>query len=304
MQALLLTSDFFTYLKIERRYSPHTLLSYQRDLARLQKYCKANDMADWPDVKPNHVRQFAASLHRQGLTGKSIQRSLSAIRSFFRYLQREKRLDNNPAEGVTAPKSAKKLPNTLDVDHLNALLRTPPETHNIVAIRDWAIMELLYSSGLRLAELVNLDLHDLDLQQGLVKVLGKGGKTRLLPVGTQAKQALTRWLNLRHQLLKAEEVTQAVFLSKRGSRLAARSVQARLAKKGKVSEVNGALHPHRLRHSFASHLLESSGDIRAVQELLGHSNISTTQIYTHLDFQHLAKVYEQAHPRAKKPKKA
>ncbi len=302
MEELFLMSDFFEYLKNERRYSPHTLLSYQRDLARFQEYCRANEIADWPGVRPNDVRQFAASLYRQGLSGKSIQRSLCAIRCLFRYLQRERRLDNNPAEGVTAPKSVKKLPSTLDVDQVNALLTPPPEAQNIVAIRDWAIMELLYSSGLRLAELVNLDLNDLDLQQGLVKVLGKGNKTRLLPVGTHAKQALIRWLSLRHQLLKAE-ATQAVFLSKRGSRLAARSVQARLAQKGKASEVNGTLHPHRLRHSFASHLLESSGDIRAVQELLGHSNISTTQIYTHLDFQHLAKVYEQAHPRAKKSKK-
>ncbi len=295
---LLVLDDFYTYLKNERRYSPNTLLSYQRDLVQFAEYCEQQDIASWSGVNPNSVRLFAASLYRKGLTGKSIQRKLSAVRGFFRYLQREKWLDSNPADGVAAPKSAKKLPNTLDVDQVNALLKTPPEAQSLIEVRDWAMMELLYSSGLRLAELIRLDLKDLDLQQGLVKVLGKGSKTRLLPVGTKAKEALLHWLNLRHQWSKEE--IQAVFLSQRGSRLAARSVQARLANKGKMSDVTGSLHPHRLRHSFASHLLESSGDIRAVQELLGHSNISTTQVYTHLDFQHLASVYENAHPRAKK----
>jgi len=283
-------------LEYERRYSPHTLLNYRRDLTSLCGYVQAATITDWSALDSHHLRQWISLLHRKGLAGRSIQRQLSAARSFLQFLVREKKISHNPGRGLRAPKSPSKLPAVLDVDQVNSLLAGEQSTP--IALRDQAIMELLYSSGLRLAELVGLNSQDLDLAEAIVTVTGKGSKTRILPVGRLACEALVRWQAVRGEL--ANEQEKALFVSNRGGRLAARSVQQRLRHQGRKRGLETALHPHKLRHSFATHLLESSGDLRAVQELLGHADISTTQVYTHLDFQHLAQVYDKAHPRAKK----
>lgn len=287
---------FGLYLATERRVSEHTSRAYMRDLRRLQAWCTDGGIDQWGRIETKHVRAYAAWLHRKGASGRSIQRALSALRALFAYLRREGVVDNNPANGVSAPRTPRRLPKTLDADQLFELLEhegTAP-----LAVRDRAMIELMYSSGLRLSELVQLDLTDLDLREGLVEVMGKGRKRRVAPVGRCAKQAIENWLGVRPGL--ANNVESALFVSQRGRRLSPRSVQARVAKWGAQNGARVRLHPHLLRHSFASHLLESSGDIRAVQELLGHANISTTQIYTHLDFQHLAGVYDTAHPRARR----
>jgi integrase/recombinase XerC len=237
-----------------------------------------------------------SSLHKNGLGGKSIQRWLSSLRTFFNYCIKNQWINKNPVNGLTAPKSPKKLPKTLDVDQVNQLLSFT--TANWIDFRDHAIIELLYSSGLRLAELSGLNLTELDLKECSVRVTGKGNKTRTLPVGRQAIEALKIWLQYRQNKVATEST--AMFLNIHGKRLSPRSIQDRLKKISIRQGMQGKIHPHMLRHSFASHMLESSGDLRAVQELLGHQNISTTQIYTHLDFQHLAKVYDKAHPRASK----
>ncbi len=283
-------------LEYERRYSPHTLLNYRRDLVSLYAYFQATAISDWSALDSHHLREWVSQLHRKGLAGRSVQRHLSAARSFLQFLVREKHIPHNPGRGLRAPKSPHKLPAVLDVDQVNSLLSGKESTP--VAQRDQAMMELLYSSGLRLAELVSLNQHDIDLEEGIVTVTGKGSKTRILPVGRLALEALLRWQALRVGLANKDE--QALFVSNRGTRLAARSVQQRLRHQGRKHGLESALYPHKLRHSFATHLLESSGDLRAVQELLGHADISTTQVYTHLDFQHLAQVYDKAHPRAKK----
>ena len=283
-------------LKYERRYSPHTLLNYRRDLTSLLGFVQAAAITDWSVLDSHHLRQWVSQLHRKGLAGRSVQRHLSAARSFLQFLVREKQITHNPGRGLRAPKSPHKLPAVLDVDQVNSLLAGNETTP--VALRDQAIMELFYSSGLRLAELVSLNNQDIDLAEGIVTVTGKGAKTRILPVGRLAREALLRWLAVRGELANEDE--KALFVSRRGTRLAARSVQQRLRHQGRKRGLETVLHPHKLRHSFATHLLESSGDLRAVQELLGHADISTTQVYTHLDFQHLAQVYDKAHPRAKK----
>lgn len=241
----------------------------------------------------NHI----AARHRSGLASKSLQRELSAIRSFFNYLLKNRLTDNNPAQQVKAPKQARKLPNTLDVDQVNGLLEGA--SNGILDIRDLAMFELFYSCGLRLSELSGLNLTDIDVRdRSLMVVNGKGGKSRVLPIGSKAINALEKWLPYR--LKMAPPLVTALFVSNRGQRLGQRSIQLRLDLWCKAHGIDVHVHPHMLRHSFASHLLESSQDLRAVQELLGHSNISTTQIYTHLDFTHLASVYDQAHPRARK----
>jgi integrase/recombinase XerC len=288
----------FTDHLAQRNLSPHTSENYARDLATLKQYCDKQGLKDWAELDVHHVRAFVATRHRQGLAPKSLQRVLASIRSFFLFLQGEGVARKNPAEGVRAPKAAKRLPDTLDADQMARLLQIAgddPET-----VRDRAIMELLYSSGLRLAELISVALTDLDLAQGLVTVTGKGRKTRIVPVGREALKAVRAWLKVRSQLAKPDDAT--LFTGRRGGPLSPRSVQARLKHWGIAQGVLQGVHPHLFRHSFASHLLESSGDLRAVQELLGHANISTTQIYTHLDFQHLAKTYDAAHPRARKKK--
>lgn len=290
--------QFIDHLAQQRRVSMHTVNNYQRDCLQLLAFCKQQNINSWQAIKPADLRQFIAQMHRQGLASRTIHRMLSAFRSFYRYLIREDLVDHNPAQSVQAPKTEKRLPKTLDVDQMTALLdMTPNDT--FVACRDRAMMELFYSSGLRLAELAALDLRDVDFGQQLVQVKeGKGGKGRLLPMGGKAIDALKNWLDKREQqnLIMAT----ALFITQQGRRLGVRSIQQRLAFWGKKHGLSQHVHPHRLRHAFASHMLESSGDLRAVQELLGHADISTTQIYTHVDFQHLARVYDAAHPRAKK----
>ncbi len=288
---------FADHLRNERRLSAHTVSNYQRDLAALAEFCAAESIVDWRKLATHDLRRYVALRHRQGLGGRSLQRALSAIRSFYHYLLREGEVTANPAADVQAPRSPRRLPDTLDVDQTAGLLAITDQ--GILGVRDRAMMELAYSSGLRLAELVSLDLADVDLRERSVTVTGKGGKMRRLPIGRTAARALRRWLERRAEL-DARGAGQALFLSRRGGRLSGRAFQQRLRLWALRQNTGRAVNPHMLRHSFASHLLESSGDLRAVQELLGHADISTTQVYTHLDFQHLAKVYDRAHPRARR----
>ena len=288
--------DFYTYLESERRYSPHTLAAYRCDLDAFIAFSKQRGIKDWDKVDDLHVRAFVASQHRKGLSGTSLQRQLSSIRTLFNYLCRHHRAEKNPAQGVPAPRATKRLPDTLSVDQLERLLAFPGD--DALACRDRAIMELFYGCGLRLSELTGLELGDIDWQQRTVSVTGKGRKQRHVPFGTKAEKALKQWL--KHRNINAEHDQKALFLSRNGKRLSNSSVQQRLKKRARQQDVGISLHPHMLRHSFASHILESSNDLRAVQELLGHANLSTTQIYTHLDFQHLAGVYDKAHPRSRK----
>jgi integrase/recombinase XerC len=288
--------QYLEYLRTVKQYSPHTLTNYARDLERLRQFCEHAGVTDATDVKVNHVRSFASGLHREGKQGRSIQRALSAARSFFRYLGKQGVLGHNPAEGIQAPRQQRRLPKVLDADQVDLLLQHRGDS--ATDLRDQAMAELFYSSGLRLSELAALDIEDLDRQGRLVTVTGKGRKTRTVPVGSVALGALENWLNLR----RAGAGERALFTTARGGRISVRNIQDRLRRQGRKAMLHQDVHPHMLRHSFASHMLESSGDLRAVQELLGHANISTTQIYTHLDFQHLAKVYDAAHPRARRRK--
>lgn len=276
--------------------SPHTDSNYARDLAALVKYCDTSKVADWPALDAQHVRMFAARSHAGGLAPRSIQRRLSAVRSFCNFLTRERVLRSNPAVEIRAPKVARKLPNTLDADQMARLLELPPG--DAFVTRDRAMMELLYSSGLRLAELTGLGLTDVDLKDRTVQVLGKGRKSRIIPVGRKAIEALGAWLRERAGIKRADPT--ALFIGRNGRRLGARAVQLRVAYWARKQGLGVHVHPHLFRHSFASHLLESSGELRGVQELLGHADIATTQLYTHLDFQHLARIYDASHPRARK----
>ena len=289
---------FLEYLKNERRLSPHTRSAYRHDLDVLITFCNTHDLDDWRALNIQHARAFAAQLHRQGLAGRSIARALSAARSFHRYLAREGLATHNPFTGVAAPKAGKRLPKALSVDQAARLMQIDGDEP--LVRRDRALLELLYSSGLRLAELVSVNVTDVDLREGIVTVTGKGAKTRIVPVGAQARAAIVVWLKDRATIAAVGEA--ALFLGRNGKRLGARAVQVRLKQWAVRQGIEVPTHPHMLRHSFASHLLESSGDLRAVQELLGHADLSTTQVYTHLDFQHLAKVYDAAHPRARRRK--
>ncbi len=283
-------------LRIERRLSPHTTSAYASDLAALVDYCGTQGIEDWSRVDAQHVRMFAAREHRQGLAPRSIQRRLSACRGLFRFLVREGELRHDPGADVQAPKTRKRLPTTLDADTMARLLEFRGDDR--LGVRDKAIMELFYSSGLRLAELIGLNLSSVDLRDRTVRVVGKGRKERSVPVGRQAVAAMQAWLRERATLAQVGE--QAFFVGVNGARLGPRIVQRRIARWARLQGLPEHVHPHMFRHSFASHLLESSQDLRAVQELLGHANISTTQVYTHLDFQHLARVYDAAHPRARR----
>lgn len=291
-------AQFLQYLQAEKRYSEHTLSNYARDLESLVSF-KRGQLQDkcWTQLTAHDMRAFAANSHRAGLGGKSVARRLSASRSFFKYLLREGVLTFNPAEGVSAPKAEKKLPAVLDADMLNRLLERP--SNKPADIRDHAMLELFYSAGLRLSELVSLDTADMQSDDGQLNITGKGAKDRRVMVGDKARQAIQRWLAVRIKFAKPSS-DDALFLNQQGGRLSPKGVQQRIQLLAQKRGLGRNLHPHMLRHSFATHLLESSSDLRAVQELLGHSNISTTQIYTHLDFQHLAETYESAHPRAKK----
>lgn len=286
--ARILLTRFLEYLRSEKHYSTHTLAAYQRDLEKLLK------TVDVPleSVRGHHVDGFVAKLHAGGLAPRSLQRALSSVRSFFNYLVDIKILAANPAVATRAPKTQNKLPNVLDADRAAQLFSSTATTD--LEKRDRAMLELLYGSGLRLAELVGVNLDDLDLADGFVRVIGKGRKVRQVPMGSQCVSAIRGWLECRI----GGDQEHAVFTTRKGKRISPRTVQTRLKKLGASQLGSTELHPHMLRHSFASHLLESSSDLRAVQELLGHSDIATTQIYTHLDFQHLARVYDSAHPRA------
>ena len=283
------TQAFLDHLRVERRASPHTVAAYRRDLARFR--AEVGDMAAG-DVQSHHVRAFASRLHASGLSAASIARHLSSTRGLFAFLIRRRELAANPASGVRAPKGGKRLPKALDTDQAAQLFTGAAKSD--LELRDRAMIELLYGSGLRLAELVAINVRDLDLASGFVTVTGKGDKTRVVPVGKAAQAALRAWLGTRPGVGGDE----ALFTA-RGARISPRNVQLRLKRLAAATSGNDGVHPHMLRHSFASHVLESSGDLRSVQELLGHANLSTTQIYTHLDFQHLAKVYDAAHPRAR-----
>ena len=319
---------FRRYLTAERRCSPHTVAAYTRDLQALVSYCDRTGLESWTALDSGHLRSFAARLHAGGLGPRSIQRRLSAVRSFYEFLQREAhvlrsarasggrvaaagaggeaeseqrevaRIRSNPGQDVRAPKAARRLPETLDADQMARLLEIP--AGEPFATRDRAIMELLYSSGLRLAEVVGLDLGHLDVRDRTVHVLGKGRKARVVPVGRAALKALEPWLTERAGLTRPGE--QALFVGRAGRRLGRRAVELRVAHWARRQGLAANVYPHLFRHSFASHLLESGAELRGVQELLGHADIATTQIYTHLDFQHLARIYDATHPRARRPK--
>lgn len=285
---------FLTYMRSEKQFSVHTQKNYQRDLEKFQQFCVKQAIATISAVQVRDVRMAVAGLHRQGLGGKSLQRWLSSLRSFCQFCIRHGWLTNNPADGISAPKSPKKLPKTLDVDQAAQFVEVAGDS--FIAQRDRALLELIYSSGLRLAEAVSLNLTDVDWSDAMLTVTGKGNKTRSLPIGSAAITALKNWLPARSLYTQPNE--HALFTTQRGSRISHRAVQVRLQQLSIQQGMDNPVHPHMLRHSFASHMLESSGDLRLVQEMLGHANISTTQVYTHLDFQHLAKVYDKAHPRA------
>jgi integrase/recombinase XerC len=310
---------FASHLTHERRMSGHTVAAYRRDLLRLRTFCAARKISHWDTLDNAHLRSFAATEHASGVGPRSIQRRLSAVRSFYEFLLREGHCARNPARDVRAPKTKKRLPTTLDADQMARLLEF--RVCDSLSARDKAMMELFYSSGLRLGELVGLDLGAIDLADRTVRVTGKGNKTRLLPIGRFAIDALKKWLGERAALVKgaaspghaaparhaaashaasAQGGEFAVFVGRSGRRLSVRAVQLRVGMWARRQGLGVHVHPHMLRHSFATHLLESSSNLRGVQELLGHADIGTTQIYTHLDFQHLAKVYDATHPRARR----
>lgn len=295
-------SRFILYLSHERQLSLHTTQNYRRYLLLFAQQLQGLEVFDWRELNASYVRQLATLNHKQGLSARSLATKLSALRSFCDYLVLQGDMDANPAKGVAAPRQNKPLPKNLDVDEIQQLLAVKTETDDDadLAIRDKAMMELMYSSGLRLDELVNLDVKDINFKGQIMRVIGKGNKERKLPIGKVAIQALQDWLKVRVNYAGNDQ--PALFVSKLKRRISHRSVQSRMAKWGQEQTLTSHVHPHKLRHSFATHMLESSGDLRAVQELLGHENLSTTQIYTSLDFQHLAKVYDAAHPRAKKKK--
>jgi integrase/recombinase XerC len=290
--------NFIQMLRSEKYYSPHTCKNYLRDLNRFSEFLRNRDIGQWTQVNYEEVSAYAAHRFRNGLKGRSIQRELSSIRGLYQYLIREGLMKSNPAKEVSAPKGEQRLPKTCDAEQIGRLLDHRNSDDELL-LRDLAMFELMYSSGLRLAELVSINLTDIDIGQRQLIVTGKGNKTRYLPVGSRAIEAIQRWLGVRSDFCKDED-HEALFISRLGKRISARNVQCRLDALVKRRSLDQPLSPHALRHSFATHLLESSGDLRAVQELLGHANINTTQIYTHLDFQHLAKVYDAAHPRAKR----
>lgn len=286
-------ADYLDHLTFERGLSPLTRENYARDIRHL-----LNLVGEQPlkDIQPQHIRRYIATIHSRGLGGRSVARSLSAWRGFFDFLARRHGFTGNPCLGIRAPKSPKSLPQALSPEQASKLVAI--EEDSWLAVRDRAVLELFYSSGLRLAELVGLNIDALDMQNGTVTVTGKGNKTRIVPMGSHAINAIQAWLSLRSLMQQA--AANALFTNQKGRRLTSRAIQYRLKQWAIKQGINSDVHPHMLRHSFASHVLQSSGDLRAVQEMLGHANISTTQVYTHLDFQHLAKVYDAAHPRARK----
>ncbi len=287
---------FCSYLTVEKRYSPHTVSNYRRDLQEVATELDKMHVADWSGANAFNMRTVISRQHGTGLSGRSLARRLSAVRSLFKHLIRHNHIDINPVADVPAPKDHQKLPETLQIEDIQRLFALKGD--DVLLLRDRAVFELIYSCGLRLAEVVQLDTDSIDMQAGMVRVVGKGSKARDLPVGKEALNAVREWQLRRSELQRGNSTEKALFVSNRGARLSARSIQQRLKTLAKKTGISHNVYPHLLRHSFASHLLESSGDLRAVQELLGHADITTTQVYTHLDFQHLASVYEKAHPRA------
>jgi integrase/recombinase XerC len=290
-----LAEDFLAHLRSERNLSAHTVAAYRRDLSCLNDYCSANEIERWQDLRVHNLRRYAAVSFAKGLGARSIQRRLSGARSLMDSLIREGTLKNNPVAGVSAPKAPRRLPDALDPEQMARLLEVRGDSY--LAVRDRAIMELLYSSGLRLAELVSLNLGDIS-GDGTVRVTGKGSKERIVPVGRFALDAIAAWQNQRANVASVEE--PALFVGRQGKRISPRTVQAMVRKRAIEAGLPKRVYPHLFRHSFATHMLESSSDLRGVQEMLGHADISTTQVYTHLDFQHLAQIYDKAHPRAQR----
>lgn len=297
MNATAVVENYLAILAEQRRQSPHTVSNYRRDLGKLFHGTKETALAD---LRAHHIRRLVSQLHGQGLSGRSLARTLSAWRGFFAWLGENGQLEANPCDGIRPPKSARHLPNALSVDETARLLAPPEDGDPALLARDSAMFELFYSSGLRLAELAALDIDAFAAarDEGEVRVLGKRSKLRLVPIGRKAREALENWANHRLTLAAPDEV--ALFVSQRGTRISHRMIQLRLDQHALKAGLPRHVHPHMLRHSFASHVLQSSGDLRAVQEMLGHASISSTQVYTHLDFQHLAKVYDAAHPRSKR----
>lgn len=289
--------SYWDYLRIERQVSPHTLTNYQRQLDAIVALLAEQGIQQWQQITPSVVRFVLAQSKKAGLKEKSLALRLSALRQFLSYLVQQGKLKVNPATGISAPKQSKHLPKNIDGDQVQQLLAN--DSKEPIDIRDRAILELMYSSGLRLSELQGLDLNNINTRTREVRVIGKGNKERIVPFGRYASHALQQWLKVR---LLFNPKDEALFVSQLGNRISHRSIQKRLETWGIRQGLNSHLNPHKLRHSFATHMLEASSDLRAVQELLGHSNLSTTQIYTHLNFQHLADVYDQAHPRAKRKK--
>lgn len=287
--------DYLQHLTFERGLSLLTCQNYARDIKLLESLA---DKTNLNEVQNLQVRRFIATLNSRGLSGKSIARALSAWRGYYDYLIQHKGFTQNPVMGLRAPKSPKTLPQALSTDM--AVKFVDIQGDGLLEQRDHAIFELFYSSGLRLSELVNLDIDMLDFSDGTVTVTGKGNKTRIIPVGTHALNAIQTWLKRRADVVIADKNPKAVFVTQQGRRITPRAIQYRMKEWAVKQGINIDMHPHLLRHSFATHVLQSSQDLRAVQEMLGHANISTTQVYTHLDFQHLATIYDKAHPRAKK----
>lgn len=291
---------FYEYLRSEKGLSLHTQRNYKQQLDTMAQHLMQMGVHQWQQVDAGWVRQLASKGMRDGMKASSLATRLSSLRSFFDFLMLRGEMSANPAKGVSAPRKQRPLPKNLDVDEIGQLLDVTDD--DPLAIRDRAMMELMYGAGLRLAEMVSVDVRDISLRSGELRVVGKGDKERKVPFSGMAQEWVEKWLKIRSTLAKPEE--SALFVSKLGVRISHRSVQKRMAEWGQKQAVNSHISPHKLRHSFATHMLESSNNLRAVQELLGHENISTTQIYTHLDFQHLAQAYDQAHPRARKKGKS
>jgi len=293
-------STFLTFLAHQKFYADNTIKSYMRDLQKFASHCLKHNLPNLDRLNAHHIQSFLSEQHRQGLSPRSLHRCLSTIRSLYQYLITEKNYRYDPTSTIKAPKMQQKLPKTLDVDQMQSLLNHTSE--DMLKIRDLAMLELTYSSGLRLAELASIQYQDIDQNSKLIRITGKGSKDRIVPLGSKAIEALEKWQPIREALVSASIENgqhDFIFVSKQGKPISHRSIQQRFAKWSQEFG-NRHLHPHMLRHAFASHLLESSSDLVAVQKLLGHSDISTTQVYTHLDFQHLASVYDKAHPRAKR----
>ena len=295
MNNLELIEEYKKFISFEKRLSPSSVKNYLRDIDELVKLDKNKELKSYT---LEDIRKNIATLHSKGLGGNSLSRLISSWRGLFNFLIHQYKFEKNPTLGIKAPKSKKLLPQTLSVDQTLKLVDINDDS--FLGVRDHAILELFYSSGLRLSELVNINKNDINFEDGIISVLGKGNKERVVPLGSFASKAIKKWLGLREKIIGLACETDILFLRKNGKKLSPRAIQYRLKFWAIKQGIPENIHPHLLRHSFASHLLQSSQDLKAVQELLGHENISTTQIYTHLDFQHLAKIYDKTHPRAKK----